>query len=95
MKLSKTQLRSLKALERKAHKWAEDACNYGVSDRTYTRRQNIITAEVKDILGDIPQGFFINGDPRGYALKLDPEQGADTSGFETDWGRFGILSRPL
>lgn len=94
MELTKTQKRALKALERKAHKWAEQSCNGGVSERTETRRNNIVQKEIVDILGERPAGFFYNGDPRGYALKIDPEHGS-TDGFVTDWGGYGILSRPL
>lgn len=44
-----------------------------------------------------PPGFFVNGDARGYALKIDPEnqQGAAliaAVGLHKDWGGYGILS---
>lgn len=42
--------------------------------------------------GRIPAGFFVNGDPRGYALKIDPERGTVPDGMHTDWGRYGILA---
>jgi hypothetical protein len=42
-------------------------------------------------------GFFVNGDPRGYALKIDnetPEGKAliQKTKMHTDWGGYGILS---
>lgn len=42
-------------------------------------------------------GFFINGDPRGYALKIDNENSGgkkliDAVKLHTDWGGYGILS---
>ena len=40
--------------------------------------------------GQVPQGFFVNTDPRGYALKID--EGFIPDGMATDWGRFGILA---
>lgn len=44
-----------------------------------------------------PPGFFVNGDPRGHALKIDnnkPEGQAliKAVGLHTDWGGYGILS---
>lgn len=51
---------------------------------------------VSDTVPTIP-GFFVNGDPRGYALKIDnenPEGKAliDAVKLRTDWGGYGILS---
>lgn len=42
-------------------------------------------------MGTIPEGFFWNLDPRGYALKIDPEKGG-VVGLMTDWGGYGILA---
>ncbi len=44
-----------------------------------------------------PAGLFVNGDARGYALKIDPDDAAgkaliDACQLHTDWGRNGILS---
>ncbi len=44
-----------------------------------------------------PPGFFLNTDPRGYALKIDnekPEGAALIAAVKlhTDWGGYGILS---
>lgn len=52
---------------------------------------------VGDVLGKLPPGFFVNGDARGYALKIDndnPEGKAliDAVKLHTDWGGYGILS---
>ena len=83
----------LRQIERKAHKWAEDSCNYEISERTEARRHSIIERDVRRVFGgELPQGFFINGDPRGYALKIDPEKG-DTAGLERDWGGYGLLAK--
>lgn len=46
--------------------------------------------QMRNILGSIPTGFFVNGDPRGYALKLE-ENSIDLP-MHTDWGRYQILS---
>ena len=90
--LSYGDMRELRALERKAHKWAEDACNYPISERTQARREKIVERDIARIFGKVPAGFFYNGDPRGYALKIDPEKGS-IEGLERDWGGYGILSR--
>lgn len=52
--------------------------------------------------GTLPRGFFINGDPRGYTLKLDPEAWKVSEdareNYEalpikmTDWGGYMILA---
>lgn len=47
---------------------------------------------VRNVFGTVPAGFFVNGDARGYALKLDPEKCTVPAGMETDWGRNGILA---
>lgn len=88
--LSYSDIVALAKLEKKAHKWQEDSCNYNMSERTETRRDNIINREIVRIFGETPAGFFINGDPRGAALKIDPEHG-DVSGLITDWGGYGML----
>lgn len=45
--------------------------------------------------GQIPQGVFINSDPRGYALKLDNEKVEIPQGMERDWGGYGILAAEI
>lgn len=91
--VSYPEFKFLQSIERKAHKWAEDSCNYEISERTEARRNAIIERDIKRVFGGVlPLGFFINGDPRGYALKIDPEKG-DVEGLERDWGGYGILSK--
>lgn len=57
--------------------------------------------KVKDglglILGQLPPGFFVNGDARGYALKIDNETPEGKAlilkaGLHTDFGGYGVLS---
>jgi hypothetical protein len=53
-------------------------------------------AEVAAVFGGIlPQGFFLNLDCRGYALKLHPEKSTVPAGMSTDWGRNGILAADI
>jgi len=50
---------------------------------------------VRNILGTVPAGFFVNGDARGYALKIDPDTAPIPEGMHTDWGRNGILAAQI
>ena len=56
-----------------------------------------IRTVVKTALGTLPPGFFVNSDPRGYALKIDNENREGQALIEacrlhTDMGGYGILS---
>lgn len=85
-------------LERKAHANTERACNdssYGQTEQMLDRER--VYDEVRRALTAIPPGFFVNGDPRGYALKIDNETSKGKALIEavklyTDWGGYGILS---
>ena len=107
--------RKLRRIESLAHAAAEARCN-GVpftaqSKRTYDfcgtedAWDNFCTREilpaVARVLGRIPDGFFINADPRGYALKIRTAKCNDGTaevtaalpdGMQTDWGSYGILA---
>lgn len=53
--------------------------------------------KLESIFGKLPQEFFVNGDARGYALKIDNENPAGKALIEscelhTDMGGYGILS---
>ena len=79
----------LRELERRAHEAAEGLCSvpgYVADDEIQA-----IEAGVSELFGgSLPEGFFVNGDPRGYALKLDSEHGGAVS--RRDWGGYGILA---
>lgn len=85
-----------KELERIAHKLAEDFCSkklpYGYWEKTKTRIEERIKALYN---GKLPEGVFINGDPRGYGLKIEwftmSSRYRDLK-FERDWGGYGIPS---
>lgn len=51
-----------------------------------------IIPAVRRILGRLPDGFFVNGDPRGYSLKIDNDKTAVPAGLHADWGGYGILA---
>lgn len=72
---------------------------FGPRDYDFNRDENawdalcsVATDCVRNVLGCVPAGFFVNGDARGYALKLDPEKVTVPAGMHTDWGRNGILA---
>lgn len=99
-------------LEREAHKAMEHACsysepyysallnhyfNFSLFEEDMDNYKQRVSQLVSKALSKLPPGFFINEDPRGYALKIDPENklGAlliSDCGIYTDWGRNGILS---
>lgn len=95
--------RKLRRLETEAHDAATAQCNgeryqsqpfrSDLEMRAFklTVRSQIITV----FGGTLPKGFFVNGDPRGYALKLDPDKTTIPEGMETDWGRNGILAAEI
>lgn len=99
---------ALLKLEQEAHKGAEDYCN-GVrfnddnSDRDWQAFEDDIEARVTKIIGAEVPGFFVNGDARGYALKINDKAMRDGSivgtesrykgvGLQTDWGGYGLLA---
>lgn len=54
--------------------------------------RSVVTDCVRRIFGHVPAGFAVNGDARGYALKIDPDAATVPAGMHTDWGRNGILA---
>ncbi|MAK37183.1 MAG: hypothetical protein CMC15_13605 [Flavobacteriaceae bacterium] len=94
--------RQLKRIENKAHKAATDYCNGKISCDQMQIAENHATQAVEKVFGRLPQGFFVNYDPRGYALKLEPFQHENLKGktllaypnlrLEKDWGNNQILA---
>lgn len=86
--------RYLRTLENRAHRAAELYCN----DSRFTAEDmdkvhETITASIAKLFGgNAPEGFFVNNDPRGYALKIDNETAKIPEGMHTDWGGYGILA---
>ena len=96
---SVTLCKKLFRLENKAHKLITDECNTGNSH--HTELCKILTA-VKKILFT-PEGMcekknlylsiFINGDARGYALKINDKYMRENNiSLYRDWGGYGILA---
>src|SRR5437763_1242662 len=80
-------------LESKAHRLAEIACNTG--EDTEDQDEKILN-RVKQLL-PYAKDIFINGDPRGYALKVRSEEAkrlrdSDNINIYQDFGGYGILA---
>jgi len=94
-----TLCKKLRRLEAKAHRLATDYCNgeNGVTTDNWESKCAPIIKQVKSTLkcaDDCP--IFINGDARGYALKIKAShvRALQTSGknIYTDMGGYGILA---
>lgn len=84
-----TIYKDLLRVERKAHRLAEQRCDDPtMTEERKERLEERYTKEVVKILGYLPSGFFINDDPRGYALKIEGESPISY----TDWGGYHILA---
>ena len=90
---------ALLKLEREAHQVAEDYCNgtrFTESETAWETFKDGIEAQVQALFNGKLAGFFVNGDPRGSALKLDQNHTIKASGYgielHRDWGGYGLLS---
>ena len=88
--------KSIHRLEVKAHRMAEDYCNGLIeSDEWLEKKEKSILKSLDRLINFKAQGIpvFVNGDPRGYALKIDDayvkEHNLD---IHRDWGGYGILA---
>ncbi len=95
--LERTRMyRGLCRVERRASRDNERVCNGEVdrTDEAQDRYDNRILAEVNRLTSyrdkNIP--VFLNGDPRGHALKIESEWVAKQEvSIYRDWGGYGIL----
>lgn len=80
----------LRRLELKAHRLTTLACNEPDIDTDTSK----IEKSVLKLFPNGLKGFFVNGDPRGYALKLKnrDEQNKLPEGLSQDWGSYGLLA---
>ena len=89
--------KQLHRIEARVHRQAEDECN-GVSElsEAQSEARDKRTLDALDhILGFRAKGIpvFLNGDPRGYALKVEAEYCMTHPEIELpqDWGGYGII----
>jgi hypothetical protein len=81
-------------LEAEAHSFAERCCNEYIPDDKQARKDASILKRLDAILGYKAAGIpiFLNGDPRGYAIKIRDEYvRANNLEIERDWGGYGII----
>lgn len=103
-----TLCKKLRRLENKAHQLATDYCNgeNGVTTETWDAKTKPVMEKVYKLLNngiyndDRPHmrrvPVFLNGDARGYALKINDSY-IKTFGIKlhTDWGGYGIVAPDL
>lgn len=82
--------RKLRRLEAEATAITTALCNGAINQELAELQFEQIEAKVAKVFGKLPAGFFINRDPRGYALKLEP--GSAPFPLHEDWGRYQILA---
>ena len=89
--------KSLHRLEARIHRENEDDCN-GTNGLTEKQEEARDARRFKSFQSLLPNvdGLFINGDPRGYSLKMHVKQTQELRSkginLETDWGGYGILA---
>jgi hypothetical protein len=84
--------RKVHSIEVKAHRLAEEDCNTGNTPEDWDEK---ILKSLDKILGFKAKGIpvFVNGDPRGYALKIDDKYVREHDlKIHRDWGGYGILA---
>lgn len=88
--------RKVHRIEVKAHKLAEDYCNGLIEpDDWYEVKEKQVLKGLDRLLGFTAKGIpvIVNGDPRGYALKIDDEYvRAHSLKIHRDMGGYGILA---
>ena len=82
--------RVLCRIENIVHHQAELYCNGAMTESEYDACKEEACNQVVKLFGQRPGGFFVNSDPRGYALKIIPD--AVPEGMQTDWGGYGCLA---
>ena len=79
-------------LENKAHKLALDFCNGEIDQLEWDQKADKILTKVEAILKN-KKVLFLNGDARGYALKIDDEYIRNNNlNIHRDWGGYGIVA---
>ena len=79
-------------LENKAHKLAVDFCNGVIDQLEWDKKADQILTKVETILKN-KKVLFLNGDARGYALKIDDEYLKNNNfNIHRDWGGYGIIA---
>jgi hypothetical protein len=95
------------ALERRAHQIQVEDCNgnpsckteaeYEAWKLTLDKRSDLVRGAFKRLFGvRLEKPFFMNGDPRGYCLKVKSEYVVFTNmDIPRDWGGYGLIAPDL
>ena len=85
----------LRRYENRQHKFNEDQCNFDIPENEIEKKELKLLKSLQDLLPGC-KTLFINGDPRGYALKYEQSEVEKLrkSSFNSyqDWGGYGILA---
>ena len=81
--------KKLRRLETEGENYAVAYCNGSITGEQWEERQERLLNRVNKLLGNDSAPVFVNGDPRGYALKTEDDPGGD---LHRDWGGYGILA---
>jgi len=88
-------------LEEKVCKVNEDYCNGILDYERWEFKHKVFEGKLEDILNPSnPDVLYVNGDPRGYGLKIESEEKKrlfeqDNINIYSDMGGFGILAPDL
>jgi hypothetical protein len=82
----------IRHIENMANWYALKYANGEMDSERYGAQQAEVEKAVLKLFGGKLPGFFVNSDPRGYALKLDNESVKLPEGLNKDWGGYGILA---
>lgn len=91
---------ALQKLEKRTHHLSEAYCNGEITNSRWSAHCSYVKKRVADLFGFEIPGFFVNGDPRGHALKIDDNVERNllqTHGiyFQRDWGGYALLAPEL
>jgi hypothetical protein len=78
-----------------AHRAAEEYCNGDIQIEDFNEIEKVIVEDVQKLFNGKLQGFFVNTDPRGYALKIKDKVVREVypeARLHTDMGGYGILA---
>lgn len=70
-------------------------CDFNHDEQAWEKAEKAIADQVQSLFGWKLPYLHINGDPRGYALKIDSEKGRELieqTGLQRDWGGYGLLA---
>jgi hypothetical protein len=90
-----TLCKQVHRIEVKAHRMAENYCNGIINDEFNDRQESSVMKSLDKVLNYKAQGIpvIFNGDPRGYALKIDDEYvKTHDLDIHRDLGGYGIIA---